>query len=98
MAYEARVYENRASKTSAGMKGQFLMSKKSLVILLNIAGFATIGIIGACIGIGLTQSNYKSYNFTCDQDTDCVNPFICQNGICNCKTYAYYDGKICSKF
>jgi hypothetical protein len=94
---DEKIVLNTAKKASSGLNGQFLISKKSLVIILNVVGLTTLGIIGAGVGISLTQYNYKKINSTCDKDSVCVRPLVCNDGICGCKTFAYYDGTSCGK-
>lgn len=78
--------------------GQMLMSTKSLIILANVVGLTVLAIVGASLGIGLTQNNFKSFNFTCSANSDCKSGFLCQNNLCGCRISQYYDGISCSKF
>jgi hypothetical protein len=77
--------------------GQMVLSIKHLVILANVAGLTVLVFVGAGLGIGLTQNNFKSINYTCNIDSDCKSGFLCQNNLCDCKITQYYDGKSCSK-
>jgi hypothetical protein len=95
---DEKIVFNTTKKASTGLNGQFLISKKSLVIILNVIGLGTLGIIGAGVGIGLTQYNNKDINLTCEKDSNCMKPLVCDDGICGCKTFAYYNGSTCGKF